>query len=271
MSINRCVALLLFVGIGFFVHPVFAAEVVINEFQVEPSAQQWVELYNAGSEPHDLSGWYIDDNGGSEKFTIPDGTIIAPNMYVTFDSGKFNWNTSTADSARLLQGDTVIDQYDFANSPGDGFSYGRFPDGQAWAVCVPSKGAVNANCAFPTPTPTPVPTNTPTSTPTPTAIATPTPTRTPTPTKTPTPTPAPSKTPTPTPKPTPTQAPTASVSAVLGATDSPEIASVEADTKTKPSVKPLIISLLFVGIGCGILSLVFVWKKRDALKPPETS
>jgi hypothetical protein len=121
---------------------------------------------------------------------------------------------------------------------------------------------ININAPDPTPTSTPEPTNTPTPMPQPKNTLTPTPTRTPTPTKTPTPTVKPSA--------TATSMPSliASVSAVLGATDSTKIASVEADIKTKPSVKPLIISLLFVGIGCAILSLVFVWKKRNALKPP---
>lgn len=262
--------ILFFLAIAVFTRPVFAADVVMNEFKVDPSAEQWVELYNAGTESHNVSGWFIDDNGGTEKFTIPEGTILAPNTYSTFSSGKFNWNTSSEDSARLLDGETVVDQYDFTGSPGNEFSYGRFPDGQAWAVCVPTKGTANTNCSFPTLTPTPTLEPTETPTPTPTVKPTPTPTRTPTPTKTPTPaptptlTPTPTKTPTPTVKPTPTSKPVASVSAVLGATDVPATASVMAERETKPSVRPLIMSLLLVGIGCAILSLVFVWKKRNS-------
>jgi len=129
---------------------------------------------------------------------------------------------------------------------------------------------ININAPDPTPTPIPTSTNTPTPMPEPTDTPTPTPARTPTPTKTPTPTP--------THKPTPTLVPTASESAelsstsaaVLGVTDSPATASVEDDKEIRPSVKPLIISLLLVGIGCGILSLVFVWKKRDALKAQDS-
>ncbi len=107
----------------------------------------------------------------------------------------------------------------------------------------------------------------PTATPMPAATSTPTPTPEPTvtPTRTPTPTPVPTKTPTPTVKPTPepkADQPMAgtTVSAVLGVTDSPATASLE----TRQSLKPLIISLLLVGIGCAILSLAFVWKKRNS-------
>ncbi|MCX6793990.1 MAG: hypothetical protein NTY06_02695 [Candidatus Gottesmanbacteria bacterium] len=116
---------------------------------------------------------------------------------------------------------------------------------------------------MPTATPTPLPTSTPTPTPEPTVTPTRTPTPTPTPTKTPTPTPTPTVKPTSTVAPTPT--PIATASAVLGVTDNPVIASASSDMKIKPSAKPLIISLLLVGIGCAILSLVFVWKKRNAI------
>lgn len=147
----------------------------------------------------------------------------------------------------------------FYQGPGDYlFKVGRYTTscGATWST------ETTITVTGPTPTPTPAPTNTPTPTPAPTV----------------TPTPIPTKTPTSTPKPTSTIVPIASVSAalssasaaVLGATDHPATASVLADRETKSSVKPLIISLLFVGIGCGILSLVFVWKKRDALKPPES-
>lgn len=114
------------------------------------------------------------------------------------------------------------------------------------------------SASMPTATPTLTPTSTPTPTPEPKSTPTSTPTRTPTPTKTPTPTGKPTAASTPTP------ALMATISAVLGVTDSPATASVLTDRETKPSVKPLIISLLLVGIGCAILSLVFVWKKRNA-------
>lgn len=111
---------------------------------------------------------------------------------------------------------------------------------------------ISLTVAMPTTTSTPAPTGTPVPTPEPTV----TPIRTPTPVQT--------KTPTPAVKPTPTATPIASASAVLGVTDSPATASVMAQRDTAPSVKPLIISLLLVGIGCAILSLVLVWKKRDS-------
>ncbi len=116
----------------------------------------------------------------------------------------------------------------------------------------------------PTPTPTPAPTETPA--PTPQHTRTPTPTRTPTmlPTKTTTPTMKLAVTP------IPTLTMITTVSAVLGTADSPATTSVEAERDTRSSPRPMIISLLLVGIGCAMLSLVFVWKKRNVLKSPES-
>ncbi len=255
--------LLILILFFIFPKPAFASDVVINEFQIEPSSSQWVELYNSGSESHDISGWFVDDDGGSEKFTIPQGTIIAPNSYVTFDSGKFNWNTSTGDSARLLQGDVVIDEYNFLSNPGDQFSFGRFPNGQAWAVCSPTKGITNTGCVYPTSTPTPTPTPLP---PTPTATLTPQPTSTPKSIPTPTQTIVPTRTPTPTKTPTPTLKPTVTLAATPSAeiTSSPS-AQVLGDATQRKSITPFIISLALVGLGLGILAFVLVWQKRNAI------
>lgn len=186
--------------------------VVINEFLVEPDADQWVELYNKGSEPVNIGGWFIDDDGGTRKFTIPADTIIAPAEFKIFSSSYFNLNTVTADTVKLLNNSTLIDEYKYDRGPGANNSYGRNTDGTGdWVIFnTPTKGSTN-NTATPLPSYTPTPTEEPTPT------KTPTPTHTPTPTKTPTPTPSP-KTPTPTkaptPKPTSIPSPTPKLSSV---------------------------------------------------------
>lgn len=249
---------------------VFAADIVINEFQIAP--EQWAEIYNNGTESQDISGWIIDDSGGSEKFIIPDGTSIGPKAFVVFTSGKFNWNTSSQDSARLLHADTVVDQFDFAVSPAENFTYGRYPDGEVWAVCSPTSGTSNTGCSAPTPTPTATPTplpDTPTPTHTPKPTATPKPTSTPTPTLTTTPTKMPTNTPTAIPTKTDPKimvsdniASPESVPVVLGATVAP--ATVSAAVQKK-QFNALIIALSLIGIGSGILSVALIWQKRNAI------
>jgi len=170
---------------------VLAADVVINEFLVDPDSSQWVELYNKGASPIDIGSWFIDDNGGSQKFTIPSGTLINPSEYKIFESGFFNLNRATSDTVQLLNGVSLEDSYSYTTGPGPNKSYGRDADGVGeWAIFnSPTKGSTNNSSA-----PMPVPTSTPSQTPTPSP--TPKPTKPP-PTKSPTKAPA---TPTPTQK-----------------------------------------------------------------------
>jgi len=58
--------------------PVFS-EVLYDAIN-EPSGE-WIELYNPTSEPVDISGWIIEDNGGN--WTIPAGTVIDAGQFIT--------------------------------------------------------------------------------------------------------------------------------------------------------------------------------------------
>ncbi len=276
---------ILVLGFAFPIAPVHAS-VVINEFQIEPSgASQWVELYNTGPESQDISGWFVDDNGGTEKFTIPQGSMLEFGNCISFSSGNFNWNTASSDSARLINGTTTVDEYSFSSSPGNGVSFGRNPDGTGGftTYASPTQNTLNINgvsCIAP---PTPTPTSTPTSIPTPTQ--TPTPTKTPTPanTATPAPTPTitlssqtPSKTPTPTKKSTSTPTPTSQPSTLGETTQSAEVLSavnlapqIESSPTGNASTRVLIVSLLLIGLGLALLSILFIWKKRKTMIPKE--
>lgn len=197
----------LFLFFLFSVNQSFAGDVVINEFLVDPDASQWVELYNKGTAAIDISGWFIDDNGGTQKFTIPAGTSINPGEFKVFESGLFNFNRTTPDVAQLLNGASTEDSYSYDIGPGTDKSFGRQTDGTGdWVIfSAPTKGSTNN-----------------TSTPAPTATSTPAPTNTPVPTTAPTPTPI--KTPTPTPK---------SSTGGSGATATPKLTSQPTSAPTK--------------------------------------
>ncbi len=193
----------------------FAGDVVINEFLVDPDTAQWVELYNKGQNVIDISGWLIDDNGGTQKFTIPQGIAINPLEFKVFESSYFNLNRSSADTVQLLNGSSIEDSYSYTIGPGTNNSYGRQVDGAGTFVIfnTPTKWSSNniatpvpSATPLPLPSETPIPTSTPTKTPTPTNS--PTPLKTPTPIKTPTPTKTPSLTPTQKPSPTAIATPT---------------------------------------------------------------
>lgn len=145
----------------------FAADIVINEFLVDPDTNQWVELYNKGVAPVNIGGWFIDDSGGTQKFTIPNDTVINSGEFKVFTSSYFNLNRATPDIVQLLNGAAVEDSYSYDVSPGTNKSYGRETDGfGSWVIfSSPTKGSSNnASSPEPTATPTPIPINTPTPT-----------------------------------------------------------------------------------------------------------
>ena len=163
-------ATIFFLSLAFPPH-VLAGDVVINEFLVDPDSSQWVELYNKGTTPIDIGSWLIDDDGGSQKFTIPGGTLIKSPEYKIFESGFFNLNRTTADTVQLLNGTSLEDSYSYTTGPGSNKSYGRDIDGVGeWAIFNnPTKGSTN-NSSTPMPVPTSTPSPTPTSSPTPKPI-----------------------------------------------------------------------------------------------------
>ncbi|MBI3980808.1 lamin tail domain-containing protein [Candidatus Microgenomates bacterium] len=167
--------------------PVFA-KVVISEFQIEPTNDQWVELFNDASEAADLAGWILDDSGGSEKFIMEES--IEALSFKVFRSGKFNLNKSE-DSLQLFDNvNTLLESFSYNQSPGENISWGKTAE-NFWGICQPTPGDAN-NCYVPSPTPTPTftpsPTPVPTATlkPSPSATFSPTPKITVTNTKTPT-------------------------------------------------------------------------------------
>ncbi|MCL5433208.1 MAG: lamin tail domain-containing protein [Patescibacteria group bacterium] len=180
---------LIFLVSPFFVKNQIFAEttIVINEFLVDPDADQWVELYNKSDGSIDISGWFIDDSGGTEKFTVPPNAIIGAKEFKVFGSGHFNLNRASADTINLINGSAIEDSYSYGTGPGTNKSYGREKDGENnWVIFdSPTKETSNntSNAVLivtptssPTPTSKPTPTQKPTSTPKPTATTKPTPT-----------------------------------------------------------------------------------------------
>ncbi|MEI6326702.1 MAG: lamin tail domain-containing protein [Candidatus Roizmanbacteria bacterium] len=187
------------------------ASIIVSEFATD--SPQKVELFNTGASVVDLSGWHIDDDGGSSSyFTIPSNTHIASSQCMVF-SGTFNLNTASTDQVRLFDMSAppssasarLIDSHSYTNSPGTGKSYARNPHtSDTWIAQLSSFGLLNdtlADCTvvLPTPMTTPLPSVEPTISPTP--IDTPTRVVTPSPTFTP------SSSPTTTPEPTSSPAP----------------------------------------------------------------
>jgi len=123
--------------------------VVINEFSIEP--EQTIELLNISAEMIDVSGWHIDDNGGTTYITIPEDSRISPHSCIVIQK-NFNLNKSSPDTVRLFDNTApptdsssiLIDFYDYEKSPGNGNSLQRNPDGtDIWEAAPSSFGFFN--------------------------------------------------------------------------------------------------------------------------------
>ncbi len=111
--------------------------IMISEFLPNPAGsdkEEWIELYNSGSEVVSLAGWKLDDSdGGSKPFTFPDGTEIKAAEYQIWSKAatKLSLNNSD-DSVRLLAPDgQVITDVDYKETK-EGQSYEYSFDDEEW-------------------------------------------------------------------------------------------------------------------------------------------
>jgi len=121
--------------------------IFINEIESsQGTPDDWIELYNAGSEPVDLSGYYIKDNDNTRSDQLPTGSIVPAGGFLVLDTDvQFSFGLGAGDQARLFAPDgvTLIDQYTWSAHAAT--TYARCPDGSAtWATStLPTKGAAN--------------------------------------------------------------------------------------------------------------------------------
>lgn len=141
----------------FFSSPARAdSSVVINELLPQPSTgeEDWVELYNPGTDAVPLSGWKLTDKGTVTPMKLfGPSDQIAPGEYLVIDVSN-RLNNSTSEEVSLLKDDgSVVDSYSYTTSA-LGTSFGRSPDGgSSWvSFPAPSKGTSNGSTPLTTPT-----------------------------------------------------------------------------------------------------------------------
>ncbi len=109
----------------------------------------WVELYNAGTEPVDVSNFLIKDNNDGRTDRLPTGSIVPAGGFLVLDEEQqFAFGLGVADKVRLFAADgvTLIDEFEWTGHAAT--TYARCPDGSAnWATStIITKGAAN-DCA----------------------------------------------------------------------------------------------------------------------------
>lgn len=130
----------------------YAPAVVINEVESNGDATDWVEVYNKGTTPVDISGWYLLDNdpvGHAEDVTpVKEGTVLGPNSYYVFDQNThFTFGLGKNDCATLYSAEGfIVDSYRW-NGHASGV-YARIPDGTGEFVDFETSTKGKANIAL---------------------------------------------------------------------------------------------------------------------------
>ena len=135
-------------------------DIVINEFLPKPNrdwdesggvdqtGDEWIELYNKGNQPVELSSMRLDDGifGGSAEYYIPADTRIEPREVMIFFGSTTGIELDNGgDTINLVNwNDDVINSYTYSQSSTD-ISFGRVPDGSnVWEeISTPTPGGKN--------------------------------------------------------------------------------------------------------------------------------
>ncbi|MBN1935315.1 MAG: lamin tail domain-containing protein [Anaerolineae bacterium] len=105
---------------------------------------EWIELYNAGTEAIDLSDWSLEASVYGLAYAIPDGTMLGAGEFLVLYRAQSGLALNDGgDTVRLLDAaGAVIDSVTW-DDIGPDASYGRTASGE-WAITAsPSPGAAN--------------------------------------------------------------------------------------------------------------------------------
>ena len=131
-----------------------ALPLLVNEALLTPtSGERWVELYNAGAQELDLSGFHVTvDRNNLTQATLAAGTVIAAHGWLVLNESTLGLSLKTDATGRTFvaavnpAGDRVIDARIFAPNPArSDVTEARIPDGDAQfqPSADPTPGAAN--------------------------------------------------------------------------------------------------------------------------------
>ncbi len=130
--------------------PTPEANVLINEFlaHTDDPVFDFIELYNRSNQAVDLSGCVLTDDAQTNRFRIPDGTVLEPRGFLSWDQNQLGFALSASGETIFLvssNGDRVLDAIRFGGQE-NGVASGRSPDGAnaIRRLLAPTPGAANA-------------------------------------------------------------------------------------------------------------------------------
>lgn len=128
------------------------SDIVINEIESNGDVTDWVEIYNKGTQPVDISGWYITDDKTTRKadgkvVTLKKGTILNPGQYYVFEEkNEFDFGLGAPDEVNLFDStDSLVEKISWSTHASG--TLARVPDGNGAMieVSISTKGATNNN------------------------------------------------------------------------------------------------------------------------------
>ncbi len=128
-----------------------ASEVVINEYLAHTDLPyvDYIELFNAGTSAVDLSGAWLSDEAGTNKYRIANGTTIPAHGFLAFDQTQLGFALSADGESIFLVNSNltrVLDAVSFRGQA-NGVSEGRYPDGAPGFQSLSSVTEGTANTA----------------------------------------------------------------------------------------------------------------------------
>lgn len=154
------------------------SQVIINEYScsnisgptdVFGEREDWIEIWNPGAAPVDLTGWYLSDRAGNlTKWQIPSGSVPANGFLVVFCSKRDlvqagqlhpNFNLKQTEDDWIILSNTfgnVVDSFFIQHRTKQDHSVGRQTNGSPTfrLFTTPTPGASNTGAVnFYTPTP----------------------------------------------------------------------------------------------------------------------
>ncbi len=108
-------------------------QIVINEVLTHTDLPlvDAIELYNHGSAAVDISGCFLSDAADTNRFVVPDGTVLGGGGFVSFDENQLGFALSAAGETVYLVNpdDTRVIEALKLGGQANGIAFGRTPDG----------------------------------------------------------------------------------------------------------------------------------------------